>query len=488
MIYVEQPVALEFGHAELENRLPDELGGGYNSIHSGASAVSSGKCRVVSHTVPRRGADMRARLPVRIRTIIVATVLGITSLVVGGAEAAGRIVVGHDINTLATFLAGTNEETFAVNVAGFLTSDSATKNLLLFESNPGDGTRDFAAGVLTALMSAGFSVTVTTDYTTPYTSYDAIFVAEDYQTLGFLDNDALTAYVNGGGGVYLAGGVGNVASTEAAGWSTFLGNFGLAFASYYNGIYTPVPITSSHPIFNGVTSLAAGNGQFISDLGTNPNAQIVQLFDDNGVYAVVDCSGSADACVPSSCAPSPATGCHLAAARKSSITIVDNADSAKQQFKWKWKAAATDVTTIGEFRDPAHGTPTLRACVYDASGNLQPLMQAQILPGGTCVGKPCWKVLSVVHHKVVAATGYQYTNKAATPDGLTAATLKAGAAGKAQVSLTGKGSRLPNPPLGLSVPVTVQLLIGDGTGTACWQTTYATAQRNAAGQFKAKSE
>jgi len=58
-----------------------------------------------------------------------------------------------------------------------------------------------------------------------------------------------------------------------------------------------------------------------------------------------------------------ATGCHLAAAAKSSITIVDNLDSTKQVFKWKWKAAAADATPVGDFKDPMNGTPTLRACV-----------------------------------------------------------------------------------------------------------------------------
>jgi hypothetical protein len=54
------------------------------------------------------------------------------------------------------------------------------------------------------------------------------------------------------------------------------------------------------------------------------------------------------------------------------------------------------------------------------------------------------------------------------------------------VGLKGKGSLLENPMLGLTVPVTVQLLIGDGTGTACWQTTYSTAKVNMATKFSAK--
>jgi hypothetical protein len=72
---------------------------------------------------------------------------------------ANAIVVGHDINTLGTSVAGNSEATFAVNIANFLTSGSATKNLLLFESNPGDGTRDFDIDVSNALTGAGFKVT-----------------------------------------------------------------------------------------------------------------------------------------------------------------------------------------------------------------------------------------------------------------------------------------------------------------------------------------
>ena len=50
---------------------------------------------------------------------------------------ASAIVVSHDINTLGSFVAGVQEQTFAVNVADFLTAEDATKALLLFESNPG---------------------------------------------------------------------------------------------------------------------------------------------------------------------------------------------------------------------------------------------------------------------------------------------------------------------------------------------------------------
>jgi hypothetical protein len=217
--------------------------------------------------------------------------------------AAQRIVVGHDVNTLGSFVAGANELQFAVNVAGWLTAGDATRRLLLYESNPGDGTRDFAPGVISALSGAGFDVTVTPDYTTPFAGFDAVFVAADFPATGFLDNAALRGFVDAGGGVYLAGGVLLDATAEAAGWNAFLGGFGLALAPSYNG-FTVVPITSAHPIFAGVTSLRAENGQSILDLGTNPNAQLVQLANGQGVYAVANAA---------SAVPEPATAALLLA-------------------------------------------------------------------------------------------------------------------------------------------------------------------------------
>jgi parallel beta-helix repeat protein len=193
--------------------------------------------------------------------------------------------------------------------------------------------------------------------------------------------------------------------------------------------------------------------------------------------------GSTTTTTTATCDPTPMSGCHVAAPLKSSISLIDNADPTKQVFKWKWKAATSDTTAVGEFRDPVNATPTLRVCVYDGSGGLQPLVQSQILAGGTCAGKPCWKVVG----NVTAPTGAKYANKAASPNGLTNATLKAGVPGKAQVALKGKGSLLSNPAdLQLMLPVTVQLLIGDGTGTSCWQTTYSTASKSIATKFTAK--
>jgi len=197
-----------------------------------------------------------------------------------------RIVVANDVNTLSTSLATQSQAIFAVNVANFLTEGDSDKDLLLFEHFV-DQNHDFSSGVESALVNAGYSITVTTDYSTPFNDYDGIFVSQSFPSI-FLDNADLIDFVESGGGVYLAGGRSSTATIEAAGWNTFLNHFGLGFVPIYNQIYGNITITSSHPIFNGVSVLGNGNGNSIINLGTNPNAEIVQSFGTQGLYAVVD--------------------------------------------------------------------------------------------------------------------------------------------------------------------------------------------------------
>ncbi len=207
-----------------------------------------------------------------------------------GALNAGTIVVGDDINTFSSSIAGSNEQTFAVNVASLLTAGDPTKNLLLIQSGT-DSTRNFAPGVISALTAAGFNVTVTSNESTSLTGYNAVFVGQSYPTVGFVNNTSLINFANGGGGVYIVGGVGPDAANEAAGWSTFLNNYGLGLAAAYNG-FTNIPTTGTNAIFNGVSSINVGNGQSIIDLGTNPNAQVVETYKGQNVFAIVNVSST----------------------------------------------------------------------------------------------------------------------------------------------------------------------------------------------------
>jgi hypothetical protein len=156
--------------------------------------------------------------------------------------------------------------------------------------------------------------------------------------------------------------------------------------------------------------------------------------------------------------------------------IKDNSDDARNLFKWKWRRGA--ATDVADFFDPVGGSASYRVCVYDDSANSQPLMQINVPPGGVCGSRPCWKASG--------STGFSYKNKAAAPDGLTNLKLKAGVSGKASVQAKGKGTNLPTPTLGLTLPVTAQLLITSGSTTHCWQTTYTAASVNDVARFKAK--
>jgi hypothetical protein len=108
-------------------------------------------------------------------------------------------------------------------------------------------------------------------------------------------------------------------------------------------------------------------------------------------------------------------------------------------------------------------------CLYDASGNAQPLLEAIVPAGGTCGSRPCWKATT---------TSFSYRNSAGDADGIIKLLLKAGLSGRAKVQATAKGSHLETPALPLTLPITAQLVIGDGVSSACWQTTFSTATIN----------
>ena len=198
---------------------------------------------------------------------------------------AGRIVVNHDEWTMsdAGFNAagGTNAETFAQNVVKFLDTDgTAGGNVLVYSNNFGFG-GDFTS----ALAADGY--TATQDTAAPFTlanllNYDAVYLGGG----SFSEDDAvLAAYVQAGGGVYIAAGTGDGgAAAEAARWNGFLSGFGLALdGSGYNGIGGVLAVTGTHAIFNGVQQLYYNNGNSVSTTG-DPSASIVQGPGLIGVY------------------------------------------------------------------------------------------------------------------------------------------------------------------------------------------------------------
>lgn len=229
--------------------------------------------------------------------------------VVQGLEG-GRIVLSHDANTLGQdplIPHSANETQFAVNVAQWLTQGRGNR-LLMIEPRVAPEWHNYRMDVRTALIDAGFVTTYTTrtDWTSAeLASYDAIFTGTVHGTPeSFFNPDVLASFVESGGGVYLFAGYGPSVLQEAQILNSFVARYGLAFdtnpapgVAGGNSV-RGVPIESPHPIFAGVDTLHSRNGTFITDLETNPNAQLlvstVALTPDlvptetfGGVYGVI---------------------------------------------------------------------------------------------------------------------------------------------------------------------------------------------------------
>ena len=100
------------------------------------------------------------------------------------------------------------------------------------------------------------------------------------------DPNILADYFNGGGNVYICGGIGGSPVNEAATWDPFLNQFGLDMLPQYV-ITANIPIASPHPLFAGVTALYQAGGNPIVDLDPlNPANEVLVTFSGFGIYGV----------------------------------------------------------------------------------------------------------------------------------------------------------------------------------------------------------
>lgn len=178
-------------------------------------------------------------------------------------------------------------------------------------------------------------------------------------------------------------------------------------------------------------------------------------------------------------APDPAASCLLSsAALASSVAIEDRTPDTRDQLKWLWGKGP--ATSLADFLDPASPETRYEVCVYDASGNAQPLRAAAVKGGGVCGSRPCWSA--------VGSTGFTWRRSASVGvgDGVTQVKLLSGSDGRAQVSVKGKGAQLGPPDPALVLPVTVQLIAVNGSSRRCWQSLFAASSRNDDQRFTAK--
>lgn len=188
-----------------------------------------------------------------------------------------------------------------------------------------------------------------------------------------------------------------------------------------------------------------------------------------------------DIVTPSLCgsAPEPAASCFLQAEPLgASLLVDDRAAASRDQVQWTWGKGG--ATALADFLSPASSATRFELCVYDASGDAQPLQSAAVQGGAICGSRSCWRAMG--------STGWSYARSASAGvgDGIVQLKLQSGADGRAQVIVKGKGASLAAPDPALTLPVTVQLVASDGASSRCWQTTFAgTPTRNDDAQFKA---
>jgi hypothetical protein len=165
---------------------------------------------------------------------------------------------------------------------------------------------------------------------------------------------------------------------------------------------------------------------------------------------------------PSPCSASPLASCRQATLpRKGLLQVRDRTPDTRDLFAWSLNSG--QLTDFADFGDPLTSTAYV-LCLYDESGTPSEVAHAQAPAGGLCGTKPCWKQL--------AGKGYNYADRAKTPDGMAKVQLRAGLDGKAQVKATASGDLLDPPPLPLALPARVQLQASSGE---CWEATFSSA-------------
>ena len=223
------------------------------------------------------------------------TSLFIVSILTLSASAfAGSLIVNNDewplTNTGFSSAGGTNAADFAQDAALFLTGVSSGAKIWLDSDNMGLNQSSLQTALSAyVLTDTGFSTfTLAT-----LQNYSAVFLGGD--TLTVAEETALIAYINGGGGVYIAAGTAGVgngsASDEAAQWNAVINTFQLSLASVYNGLDADIAANSASPVLNGVSQLFYDNGNDVSSTG--PNGVIISSSGQQGLIGVYSSSAAA---------------------------------------------------------------------------------------------------------------------------------------------------------------------------------------------------
>jgi 6-phosphogluconolactonase (cycloisomerase 2 family) len=171
------------------------------------------------------------------------------------------------------------------------------------------------------------------------------------------------------------------------------------------------------------------------------------------------------------CDPTPIAGCRTAGSGRIALL------RGRRVVTWTWsRGQATDVVHFGDPTTTTH----YAFCVYESDPGPALALRALVPAGGKCrvpdfrgrFGRDCWKART---------TGFVYTDRYRTPEGLQSIRLIAG--DPAKIVVRGGKEHVGFPTLPLGLPVRVQLQASNGN---CWDTTYPAASVNNADSFLAR--
>jgi hypothetical protein len=174
------------------------------------------------------------------------------------------------------------------------------------------------------------------------------------------------------------------------------------------------------------------------------------------------------------CAPTPAAPCQGSVGAKAKLKMV-RADT--YHYTIDFKLPDSTGVTLADLGDAL----TVRdyvACVYhDVAGGPVLAAMEPAWAATTCDGKPCWQV---------KPTGIAYKNRSAKRGKLVQLKVRIRSSGGSNSKVKGRVTTVQAPPSGtaLGLPVTVQLLAGDG---ACLAATFPVATVSDGTQLKARA-
>lgn len=242
----------------------------------------------------------------------------------------------------------------------------------------------------------------------------------------------------------------------------------VAGAGAYQATATQLGVDCSNPANDG-RACDDGNPCTDSDLCQGGACAGAVLPDGSSCDDGNPCTGP-DECQSGACVhdDGPLTGCRTA--RRSTVMLQDKG-LGRHKLIWKWTGGAS--TDLSEFGDPMVSTG-YTLCLFDGAGTS--LGAGVTAPGGG----PRWRP--------IGDKGYRYKDRARQADGVQAVVLKSSDQSRAKAIVRADGGNLPLPALGLTPPVTVQL-VNDAT-PVCWESRFDGGDRilrNDVEQFKAKA-